>query len=347
MPTMLFPTEEDLKRYRISNQWFALLFAPLLLIGQGAIAAAPDPELARQATQALIEARSLGAVPQFRQLISEDKFEAANALSRQYEQAFLKNVAYESPLVKMYGDLGVQDESLLPHLNKWVETRPSYASYSARASYYVYKGFQIRGEDSARNTPPEQMRRMNELHALGRQDLKKALAENAKFVPTYMALLDIERASGNREDAAALTAQAVSAVPSTYYIRSAYLAALQPRWCGSHEEMADYANSQAYAAKLNPRVWSLQSNMFADKGSQARLDRDYVRGIEYYTKALEYGDRLEFLDARASMYQSRRQYDKALADLQRMMAIDSSDGSLRIRIVCVSAMSTGHVCFGN
>jgi tetratricopeptide (TPR) repeat protein len=325
----------------------ALLLAPLLLIGQVALATPSDLERAQLATQGLIEARNLGAVPQFSQLISEDQFEAAEALSKRYEQAFQKNVAYESPLVKMYGDLGAQDEHLLPHLNKWVETRPSYTSYSARGSYYAYKGFQIRGADFATRTPPEQMTRMHELHALGRQDLNLALTKNAAFVPTYMALLDIERASCNRKDVDALARKAVAAVPSTYYLRSAYMNALQPRRCGSLDEMGNYAKSQAQAADLNPRVWSLQGNVFADQGSQARHDRDYLKAIAYYTKALEYGGRLDFLDARASMYQSLRLYDQAQADLQQMINIDPGDASLRRRMTCLSVMMSGHMCFGS
>lgn len=335
-----------LKRHLISRPWLTLLLVPLLLIGRGALAEAPDPDMARKATQALIEARSLGAVPQFKQLISEDQFEAAEALSRQYEQAFLSNPAYESPLVKMYADLGREDEGLLPHLNKWVETRPSYVSYSARASFFVYKGYQIRGVKFSSETPPEQMRQMAQWHERARQDLKQALQADKPFVPMYMALLDVDRAVCNTDDERAMLARAVQALPSTYYIRSLHMFLLQPRWCGSHAEMADYANSQADAAKLNPRVWSLQSNVLADLGKIARLRGDRAKGIAYYTQALAYGDRLEFLDARASMYQSLGQYDLALADLQRMMAIDPSDASLRTRMACVNAQSSGHVCFG-
>ena len=78
--------------------------------------------------------------------------------------------------------------------------------------------------------------------------------------------------------------------------------------------MQAYANSLDQAVRLNPRIWSLRAEVPAELGYSAWLSRDYPEAIKYYTEALRFGDRLEFLKNRGRIFMTTKQYAAARRD---------------------------------
>jgi hypothetical protein len=163
-------------------------------------------------------------------------------------------------------------------------------------------------------------------------------------VAAYISLLQIAQASGSTEQAKAIEMRATVAVPTTYYVRHVYLTALQPRWGGSYEEMQQYEAGLNDAARTNPRIWSLKGDSWGERGRSAWQQHEEMDAISYYTTALQFGDRLEFLKARASLYINTRQYELALKDLVHYRAYDPTNDEVNQDTACMLSMHAGRPC---
>jgi tetratricopeptide (TPR) repeat protein len=103
------------------------------------------------------------------------------------------------------------------------------------------------------------------------------------------------------------------------------MSSLYPRWGGSHEEMANFAKKLLEFAHLNPRLWTFQGDVDADRGDNYIFDKNYSAALESYTAALQFGDRVSWLDDRGNCYNRLGQKDKAIADYSRAIYYDPTD----------------------
>ena len=92
--------------------------------------------------------------------------------------------------------------------------------------------------------------------------------------------------------------------------------------------MQAYANTLDQAARLNPRIWSLRAEVPAELGFSAWMARDYPEAIKYYTEALHYGDRLEYLKNRGRLFMTVKEYAAARRDFARYLEYSKSDGEV-------------------
>ena len=300
--------------------WLALAFSGLLS-GQAAAGKREEQLMAQRASAELKASLALAPPPasQIKALIQQERFAEFEALSRQYEEKFKTDPRYESPLIALYSALNETDDRLREQLDKWVARRPSYISYGARGIYKKNHGYAVRGSAATRDTPPAQMQRMKQLHDEAIADLLAAIKDNARFAPAYVALISINRGAGDTASAERAVNEAVRWIPETYYVRHAYLRALHPRWGGDFSLMQAYANSLDQAVRLNPRIWSLKAEVPAELGYEAWLSGDHAQAVRYYTEALAFGDRLEFLRNRGQAHMSARQYPAARRDFSRYL----------------------------
>lgn len=313
-----------------------LLGSPLA----GAGSAREEQAMARRVSAELKGALSLELKPasELNALIMQERFAEFEELSKAYEEKFKTDPKYESALVKLYGSMNVRSDWLLDKLDKWVATRPSYISYGARGLYRESRGFKERGTKFSKDTSDEQIARMREFHREAIPDLLAAIKENRRFAPAYVALIHISRAGGDTMSAERALNEAVRWIPESYYVRHAYMTALNPKWGGDYSMMQAYANSLDQAARLNPRIWSLRAEVPAQLGLSAWNSRDYPEAIKYYTEALRYGDRLEFLKNRGSIYLTLKQYAAARRDFARYLEYSRSDDDVNRWINALDAM---------
>lgn len=299
-------------------------------LGAADTSAREKKTMAKRVSAELKAALSLEVMPgrQINALILEERFVELEALSMQYEEKFKTDPKYEASLIRLYGALDVENDLLLKKLDTWVAKRPSHISYGARGIHKMYRGYSARGHRFMKDTPPSQIERMMKLHREAITDLLAAIKENGRFAPAYVALIDIIRGSGDSMSAERALTEAVRWIPETYYVRHAYLVALHPRWGGNYSLMQAYANSLDEAARLNPRIWSLKAEVPAELGHSAWLTGDYPQAIKYYTEALRFGDRLEFLKTRGKVFIATRQYAAARNDFARYLDYSPSDAEV-------------------
>jgi tetratricopeptide (TPR) repeat protein len=283
--------------------------------------------MADRASQALLFVRSMD-IPKIKtisNLILQEHFSEFEALSKSVEAAFLKDPLYESQYVKLYNSIDSNNPDILAKLDKWVKERPSYISYGARGIYKENRGFDVRGGEYIDRTPPAKIAEMVALHTAANKDLLFAVKSNPQFAGGYEALILIAKASGDIEDGKKILDMATKAIPGTYYVRHAYLDMLRPRWGGSYALMSQYTDTLDQAALLNPRVWSLKAEVPAEIALTAYIGDDNQKAIQYYTKALSYGDRMEFLLRRGEAYMNLRNFELALKDFTRFQKFDKDN----------------------
>jgi tetratricopeptide (TPR) repeat protein len=297
----------------------------------GTRSAHEQQQRAQRASSELKAALSL-QVPdprEVRAFILEGRFTEFEALSTAYEEKFRSDPRYEAALQKLYNALDSDDERMMRSLNTWVSTRRSHMSLGARGIFKTSFGYRARGTDYSRNTPEAQMQRMAQLHQEAISDLLAALKENARFTPAYVAVIRINRARGDTRSAERALHEATRWVPETYYVRHAYLRALEPKWGGDYSLMQAYVATLDEAAKVNPRIWSLKAEVPAALGDSAWHSKDYAQAIRYYTEALRFGDRLEFLKSRGKLFWTTREYGRAKADFAKYLEYNDSDAEVR------------------
>src|SRR5262249_51620318 len=138
-------------------------------------------------------------------------------------------------------------------LDEWVQNAPeSWVPLLARANYFISQGWRARGMKLAKDTSPEQFRRMDESFRLALPDLEPALRINAHLFYAYLLLMRINRGSGDQERGTVLVQKALEVSPNSYLVRAYHMYLLSPRWGGSHEAMQEFAADSMLHAAKNP-----------------------------------------------------------------------------------------------
>jgi len=314
----------------------ALIF--LLLTDIPAKSETSSQLMAERASNGLLTASKLDCPTpaEITDLILQEKFEEFEKWAKYYEKQFSKDPLYEAPLVDLYDGIDPENGFLPDKLTKWVNTRPSYISYAARGIYKANQGWVIRGDKYVKDTPPENLYGMHLSHEEAKPDLLTAIKLNKKFSPAYCSLIGVEMAKGDSYGTTSIHDLAVRSIPETYYVRYDYLRSLQPRWGGSFELMQEYADGLDKAVKKNPRIWSLKGEVAAERGKTAWQDKDYNSAIQYYTEALSYGDRKNFLKYRGRLYMLVGQDALALENFQKFRKYDNADKAVTAYIVSLT-----------
>ena len=269
-------------------------------------------------------------------LILEKRFDEFEELSIKYDDEFKKNPLYESQLYKLYDAVDSLPELEEP-LKEWVKNKPSYMSYCALGSFYTYRGYVLRGEKYARDTPKESLRKMRELHALAKLYLRKSIEDNNLFVPAYCQLISAEKSSGSIGEIDRIHNKAIELVPESYYVRAMYLNAIVPKWGGSYDKMSLYLQSINYDQLSNPRIWSLQGMVDREKGYSAYSHEKYLQSIDFYNKSLIYGDGMYVYLWRSYSYWKVNNLKESLADLRKYLEYDKNNKKVQRRIRYLSS----------
>lgn len=326
-----------------------LALAAAALAAAGSLFASPfdaNRENAQRASAALLTVRKLEVptVKEVTALIEAERFAEFEERSQRYERQFAADPLWESPLYKLYAAVDASDAQLQQKLDRWVQSRPNYMSYAARGMYEVSLAYRERGDRAIAGTPRENLEKMAATMKRAGTDLTRALELKQAFVPPYIGLLQIAQAIDGVEAAAAIEQRATRLVPSTYYVRYTYLLNLRPRWGGSYAQMSAYEDGLASSVTLNPRLWSLRGQSWAERAFSARLEGDKPAAIAFYSRALQYGDRLEFLKDRGTLYLETQRYELARKDFSRYRDYDTSDEEVNARLQCLDKPTDPGLC---
>jgi tetratricopeptide (TPR) repeat protein len=243
-----------------------------------------------------------------------------------YQKAYEKDYKKEDDLVLAYDAFYIADPTLEIYLNEWIKRYPnSYSAQLARGIYYTRMGWLIRGSKYIHKTPQEQIEGMKNYFSKAVIDIETALRIHPKAIVGYNYLISIEMASGDKGSKRILLNKALQMDPGSFGVRRYYLHSLVPRWSGSIEEMRQFLDETERYLSKNPKLKVLGGYIDFEKGNIASNSDDRAVAIEYYTKALSFGDYPLFLRERGEAYYRTKQYDKALSDINKALEFKPED----------------------
>jgi tetratricopeptide (TPR) repeat protein len=261
------------------------------------------------------------------QELRDRKFQALDAQLNSYQKRFEENVLEEGNLSIAFEAFSFTDTALGPLLEQWVKSEPdSYPAHLARAKYLLALGWQARGDHNADKTSEEQFSEMKKLFGESANEAVAAIKLNPKASIAYAAIIDAAKGVSDRKTMESVYAAGIKNVPLSLSIRASVMSALRPRWGGSYEAMAKFAeDAQKYAAQ-NPRLQSLKGVADEDKGDLALGAGDRNKAIRFYNHALdEGGDFAVAYAGRGSAYDQINRFDDALEDLSRANRLRPQD----------------------
>jgi tetratricopeptide (TPR) repeat protein len=253
------------------------------------------------------------------------------------QAALEKDFRQEAASVDTYGALASEFNYSEAQFNDWVRQAPgSWVPYLVRGAYYDRRGWRARGGEWARETTGGQFENMERFFRKAMSDLKAALAINPRLVVAYYNLIKMTKAENGEEDRAREYLDGALAIcPACLEVRWIYIFGLRPRWGGSYPEMRAAADEALQSLHLNPLLSSLQGAPDWDAGIDAREGEQYGEAVQFYTKAISYGDYWNYYEARGLALRYQRRYNEALADLERAIALRPGVGvSYLERAVC-------------
>lgn len=245
-----------------------------------------------------------------------------SSLQEKHERGEIKEVV----VAVAYFSFSNSDPALETDLNQWVEQAPTtYAPWLARGTYYKHLGFIARGNAFASETAAKQLRRMNGYFVKAQADLLKALSIDNKLSVAWGNLINIAMAHGDKHDLKTLSQEALAIAPFSFVIRATYLDALRPKWGGSIEEMADFAQETLTQAKKVPELTWLGGYPDLARAKALCMDGKHREALLYLNRAMAYGNHARYFSDRGDIYLRLKEYDKAIADLTQSLDLTPQD----------------------
>jgi len=208
------------------------------------------------------------------------------------------------------------EAELLPLLEAWVKATPqSFAPYLARGAYRVELGFTRRGARWANETAEGDLEAMHDTHKKAFADLEQALSMRPKTVAAYSLELALLSASAQVREIRQVAAKAAEVCPSCLLFRVRVMHALEPRWGGSYDAMAEFARSAPVAQ--NPRLRVLPAYLDIDRASLLRLDDKLDEALAASERACALGEYWKSRLDRALSFEAKADLGQARLDVER------------------------------
>jgi tetratricopeptide (TPR) repeat protein len=181
-------------------------------------------------------------------------------------------------------------------------------------------GWALRGSRWAQDTSDKQFSKMNSYHNKAHNDVLKALELNPKIMHAYFVLINI--IMGEEGDPQRVVDAALKINPYSYYVRSAYLRALLPRWGGSMDRLQAFISQiKPYYVK-NPRLKALEGRYAIETGDDFLYNKQYAEALKSYQEALALGDStLAYIKTGNALARLQRQSD-AIEYYNKALTID-------------------------
>ncbi len=250
-----------------------------------------------------------------RRLLMARSYDALDRVLAAYGDSVKRDYRVEYRLFDAYGAFGAAIPAMESRLTEWVQLRPkSAAALLARANYFKASGWNARGTALARGTTREQFERMNNFFQRSVADLVAAHRLDPSSIVAYRQMIDMATTQGDVKSSRQMLDEALKIQPYSFLLRAAHMYNLLPRWGGSHEAMAKFAEESMPYAKRNPRIKALGGYVDWDEGRVSESHGQNGDAIEAYQRALQFGDFWQFRYERATYYSRTDLNEEALED---------------------------------
>ena len=202
-----------------------------------------------------------------------------------------------------------------------------------RALFFNAQGWKARGNRWARETSADQFARMHANFDRAVADAEAAREKIERCDVCYALLLDMAKARGRREDAAALFDEAMKADPRAVAAPEAYLEGLEPRWGGRPGEAEEFVARFRQDFPTSPARPVLEANLLVERAEPHFQARRYGEAAVLFQQAIDLDpQRYRTLYRLAYSQGMLKQLDKALANVDASLAIMPKRGeSLALR----------------
>jgi tetratricopeptide (TPR) repeat protein len=264
--------------------------------------------------------------------LRQKDFDELDAEFERYQEAFEKTPAAELNEKLAFDSFAADDPSVGDLIEEWIIARPnSFAAHMAMGSYFSWRGWHTRGAGFADQTTSGQFDKMRKFFAQSAEETKMALKLKPKLSIAYAILLAEARGQSDRAVHQALESDALRQIPASFVIREELMESRYPRWGGSHEMMAEFAQQSQVLVKENPYMRWLLGFTDSDEGEMLGIHGEYGQSIATLTRAIQKGgDYSGFYLIRGESYVHARSFEQGLEDFDRANELAPQDPELLI-----------------
>lgn len=219
------------------------------------------------------------------------------ALQSAYESGKIDDIALRYAVEPLNDQTDINLESFY---DAWIEAMPrSYMARTARAFYHYQIAWKIRSTKYASDVSQKQYDGFYRQLLLSSRDHQAAIPLTGKPYLSYLGLIAItgEAPVLNRElKTSDMLLKANAIDPQNFWARQNFLRFLQPRWRGSHEEMAAFVGEAEKQGLVAEKLALLRSAMLVDQALDAEYrQKDYAKAAELYSQAAQLQMPFQFL----------------------------------------------------
>ena len=275
-----------------------------------------------------------------RDLIDRHDFAALDALFRDLQERFLRDVKDETDLWVALETFDTAAPEVGEALAAWIAAAPQSAfARLARAQYRLRAAADRRGMRFAKDTPKQQLEEMSTILAESVADARAALERNARLAAAYGPLINAAQMKDGLDKCGEVSRAALALAPASYRLRTASMACLVPRWGGSYEMMDEFARRSQQWQQQNPRLDALRGFSSWDQGRILLEAKRYDDAIRAFNDAIASGDDWRFYRDRARALSRLGRSEAALRDYERALALWPQANDLRVsRVATLAAL---------
>lgn len=270
--------------------------ALLILASCNTLAVTPEPpshgwvvELPQEERQIVVMTLRSG---QFAQL--DQRY---NTLQERYEQGTINDRELTLKYQAFY-DTSPENEAFL---NQWIGKNPnSYPARLARGIYLRKLGEAARGAAYVKDTPRENMVKLQQYLERANEDFLDSLKLSRKPIVTLLHLINSSMMRGDKKESIVWLNYANRIDPNNYGIKRRYLLTLTPRWGGSYDQMWAFLKECRDQQTSAEFLRIFESTIYLDQAKSLAEQDQREQALPLYRKALsllEGIDNTERLDA--------------------------------------------------
>jgi len=255
-----------------------------------------------------------------RRLLLARSYDALDTLLSAYADSVQRDYRLEYRLFDAYAAFDVAIPSLEQHLTRWVQQRPtSAAAHLARATFLQASGWKARGGKETNETNRQQFQRMDDFFRRASAELSAAQRLAPNSIVAYRQLMNIATTQVDKVACRQLLDRALKIQPYSFVLRATYMHSLLPRWGGSYDAMAKFAQESAPFADRNPRIRALQGFVDWDRGDKLEDAGHHAQAVAAFARAIGFGDFWQFRYQRGAFYSRTHQNKLAFEDLSSVL----------------------------
>ena len=283
-------------KFFASSVWVFSTCAGLILFPCSTLAVTPEPpshgwivELPQEERKIIVE---MLRSEQFAQL--DQRY---NTLQERYEQGTINDRELTLKYQAFY-DTSPENEA---YLNQWIaKNTTSYPARLARGIYLRKLGEAARGAAYVKDTPRENMVKLQQYLERANGDFLDSLKLSRKPIVTLLHLVNSSMMRGDKQESIVWLNYANRIDPNNYGIKRRYLLTITPRWGGSYDQMWAFLKACRDQQTSAEFLRIFESTIYLDQAKSFAEQDQRERALPLYRKALsllEGIDNTERLDA--------------------------------------------------